>query len=111
MRGYDPSDTLTNPPNGVRAMLIVAGHLRVTDRDGYLAACREVVELARATEGCLDFTLGADLVEPDRINVFERWASRTALDAFRGYGTSGDLDAQIVGAEVSEFEYSGEVRL
>ncbi|MFF3221207.1 putative quinol monooxygenase [Nocardia suismassiliense] len=51
-------------------MLIVAGYLNVTDRDRYLAACREVVELARSTDGCLDFTLGADLVEPDRVNIY-----------------------------------------
>lgn len=92
-------------------MLIVAGYLKVTDRDGYLAACREVVELARATEGCLDFSLGADLVDPDRVNVYERWTTRAAVEAFRGDGTSNDLGAQILGAEVSEFEYSNEVRL
>ncbi|MEU4343555.1 antibiotic biosynthesis monooxygenase family protein [Nocardia sp. NPDC023852] len=92
-------------------MLIVAGHLRVTDRDRYLENCREVVELARATEGCLDFTLGADLVELDRVNIFERWATRAALERFRGTGTSGDLDAQIVGADVREFEYATDIRL
>ncbi|WP_280258241.1 hypothetical protein [Nocardia abscessus] len=43
-------------------MLIGAGYLRVTDRDRYLDHCREAVALARATEDCLDFTLGADLL-------------------------------------------------
>ncbi|WP_040729586.1 putative quinol monooxygenase [Nocardia tenerifensis] len=93
-------------------MLIVAGYLRVADRDRYLAACREVVELARAAQGCLDYSLGADLVEPDRVNVYERWVSRSAVDEFRGAGTSdNDLGAQILGAEVSEFECANEVRL
>jgi quinol monooxygenase YgiN len=92
-------------------VIIVAGYLRVTDRDRYLANCREVVELARGTAGCSDFSLGADLVEPDRVNVYERWSSRTALEQFRGTGTEGDLDALIQGAEVSEFDYTNETRL
>lgn len=92
-------------------MLIVAGHLRVTERARYLDSCREVVEQARRAPGCLDFSLGADLVEADRVNVFERWASRGELEAFRGEGTSGGLDGQIVGADVREFEYENEIRL
>ncbi|MEU7763862.1 antibiotic biosynthesis monooxygenase family protein [Nocardia sp. NPDC049190] len=92
-------------------MLIVAGYLRVTDRDRYLENCRDVVALARATEGCLDFALGADLVETDRVNIYERWATRDAVERFRGAGTSADLDAQIVGADVREFEYATDIRL
>ncbi|MER7454439.1 antibiotic biosynthesis monooxygenase family protein [Nocardia beijingensis] len=92
-------------------MLIVAGHLRVIDRDRYLDSCREVVALARACEGCLDFSLGADLLEPDRVNVYERWTTRAAVERFRGTGTSGDFDTQIVGADVREFEYETETGL
>ncbi|MEU2039462.1 putative quinol monooxygenase [Nocardia niwae] len=92
-------------------MLIVAGYLRVTDRDRYLDSCREVVALARAAEGCLDFSLGADLLEPDRVNVYERWTTRAAVERFRGTGTSGELDARIVGADVREFDYETETRL
>ncbi|NEW38183.1 antibiotic biosynthesis monooxygenase [Nocardia cyriacigeorgica] len=92
-------------------MLIVAGYLRVTERDRYLEACREVVEQAREAPGCLDFTLGADLVEPDRVNVYERWTSRAAVEVFRGEGTSGELDVQITAADVREFDCTGEVRL
>ncbi|MGV9972417.1 putative quinol monooxygenase [Nocardia beijingensis] len=92
-------------------MLIVAGHLRVIDRDRYLDSCRDVVALARACEGCLDFSLGADLLEPDRVNVYERWTTRAAVERFRGTGTSGDLDTQIVRADVREFEYETETGL
>ncbi|MBF6343127.1 antibiotic biosynthesis monooxygenase [Nocardia cyriacigeorgica] len=82
-------------------MLIVAGYLRVTDRDRYLEACREVVEQAREAPGCLDFTLGADLLEPDR----------AAVEVFRGEGTSGELDVQITAADVREFDCTNEVPL
>ncbi|MFI6866486.1 putative quinol monooxygenase [Nocardia sp. NPDC050406] len=92
-------------------MLIVAGYLRVTERERYLDSCREVVEQARKANGCLDFNLGADLVEPDRVNVYERWATRADAEAFRGAGTSGELAERIVGADVREFEYDTEIRL
>nr|WP_198428836.1 antibiotic biosynthesis monooxygenase family protein [Nocardia bovistercoris] len=85
--------------------------MRVADRDSYLALCRSAVELARAAPGCLDFCLGADLVEPDRVNVYERWTDRASAERFRGEGTSGELDAHIVGADVREFTCDSETRL
>ncbi|SED63266.1 putative quinol monooxygenase [Jiangella alba] len=94
-------------------MIIVAGHLRVAaaDREAYLATCVAVVELARAAEGCLDYALSADVVDPERINVFERWASRAALDAFRGDGAGDEQVALLTGADVREFTASDETRL
>ncbi|MFD2352753.1 putative quinol monooxygenase [Nonomuraea ferruginea] len=46
-------------------MVIVAGHI-VADphrRERYLADCEGVAELARRAPGCLDFAIGADLVD------------------------------------------------
>ncbi len=93
--------------------LIVAGHLIVQppDREEYLRGCVEVITLARATEGCLDFSLSADLVDPGRINIFERWESHAAVEAFRDDGPSDDQTATIVGAEVSEYDISSFNRL
>ena len=56
-------------------MVIVAGHLIVDpeQRESYLADCVGVVEESRKAPGCLDFTIAADLVDPGRIDVFERW--------------------------------------
>lgn len=85
-------------------MILVCGHLLVTDRDTYLEGCREVVALARAAEGCLDFALSPDLLDPGRINVLERWSSADRLAAFRGAGTPDDQMAQIVEASVAEYD-------
>ena len=54
--------------------MIVAGHVVVDpeQRDDYLSGCVEVVRQARRTAGCLDFALSADLIEPGRVNIFER---------------------------------------
>jgi quinol monooxygenase YgiN len=66
-----------------------------------------VVEQARQAPGCLDFALSADLLDPGRINVFERWESPAAVEAFRGSGPSDDQSAAIVAASVAEWDVAG----
>ncbi|ABS03738.1 putative quinol monooxygenase [Kineococcus radiotolerans] len=89
-------------------MIIVAGHLGVAheEREAYLAGCCDVVQRARGAEGCLDFTIAADLVDAGRINVFERWASQAAVEAFRGSGPSEEQGAAIRSASVAEYDVS-----
>ncbi|MGA9874055.1 MAG: antibiotic biosynthesis monooxygenase family protein [Rhodococcus sp. (in: high G+C Gram-positive bacteria)] len=86
-------------------MIIVAGYLTVnpTDRQNYLDGCAEVVRMARDAAGCLDFALGADLVEPSRINVYESWATQQQLQDFRGSGPDSEQTATIIDADVREF--------
>jgi hypothetical protein len=57
-------------------MVIVTGHLMVDprERERYLAGCLPVVALARAAQGCHDFAISADLVDPGRINILEHLA-------------------------------------
>jgi len=87
-------------------MIIVAGHLTVAaeDRSAYLDSCGDVVARARSAPGCIEYSLGADLLEPDRINVLEMWTTRSALDIFRGDGPGDDLAARILAIDVREFE-------
>ena len=96
-----------------REMVIVAGHILVDParRDAYLARSIEVVQQARATEGCLDFSMGADLVEAGRINIYERWASAEAVQAFRGSGPEGDQATDIIEGSVAEFDVTNEQQL
>ncbi|RYI98971.1 MAG: antibiotic biosynthesis monooxygenase [Actinomycetales bacterium] len=91
-------------------MLIVAGWLRVDPaaREEYLAGCTAVVEQARAAQGCLDFTLSADLVDAGRINIHERWEDESDLLAFRGSGPDEDQQVAIVDASVRRYEISSE---
>ena len=87
-------------------MVIVAGHITVApaQRDAYLAGCVSVVEQARDATGCLDFAISADLVDPGRINVFERWDSQAAVDAFRSSGPSDDQGDAMLAASVAEYD-------
>ncbi len=87
-------------------MIIVAGSLSVepSGREAYLDGCREVVAVARQAVGCLDYALSADLLEPGRINVLERWESGEALERFRGSGPPDDQLAELLAIDVSEYE-------
>lgn len=87
-------------------MVIVAGHLLVAeaDRERYLANRASVVRQARATPGCLDFALSADLLQPGRINIFERWESQESPPAFRGDGPGGEHGATMLAASVTDYD-------
>ncbi|WP_255469700.1 putative quinol monooxygenase [Mycolicibacterium sp. P1-18] len=90
--------------------VVVAGHLMVDPaaREEYLAGCLEVVRQARATTGCLDFAVSADVLDPGRVNVYERWASQAAVEAFRGSGPSDDQGAALLSASVAEYDVTTE---
>jgi quinol monooxygenase YgiN len=93
--------------------IIVSGWLRVADaeRDRYLAGCREVINAARSSDGCIDFHLSADPIEPDRINVFEQWESVGAVEAFRGSGPSDEQTASLRDASVWQHEIASSSKL
>lgn len=90
-------------------MLIVAGCLIVepADRAAYLSANSEAIRLARDTTGCLDFVEAADPIDPDRINIFERWESEGHLLAFRGARQPSSESPPIQSADVKRYIISG----
>ena len=89
-------------------MIIVSGsiHVAPSRRDAFVAASLEAVVAARSAPGCLDFVVSADPVEPDRVNVYERWETDAAVEAFRGEGPGPDLTADIVRADVARYQVS-----
>ena len=42
-------------------------------------------------------------MDPGRINIFERWESQEAVEAFRGDGVQDDQAAEIRRASVAEY--------
>ena len=80
-------------------------------RDTYLARSIEVVRQARMTECCLDFAMSADLIDPGRINIFERWTSVHAVETFRGAGPEGDQASDINSGDVREYDIAHERQL
>jgi quinol monooxygenase YgiN len=56
----------------------------------------------------VDFAISADLLDPGRINVYERWESQSAVEAFRGSGPSDEQGAAMISASVVEFDVAAE---
>ena len=88
------------------AIVIVAGHVTVEpqQRESYLAGCVNIVEQAREAAGCLDVAITADLVDPGRVNIFERWESQAALEAFRRNGPPFEHGAAMLSVSVAEYD-------
>lgn len=89
-------------------MIIVAGWLRVRaqERAAYLAAVAGVAPAARGRPGCLDFVQAADPLDGTRVNVYERWESDEALEAFRASATTGEgsvVVPEVVDAQVRRY--------
>ena len=64
-----------------------------------LLEVRSVVRQAREADGCLDFAPSPDLVDPRRINVYERWTDEQAFAHFRGSRPSDDQNDAIQGRQ------------
>jgi hypothetical protein len=77
-------------------------------RESYLASCESIVEKARGTAGCLDCAISADLIDSGRVNIFERWESQAAVEAFRGGrgGPSDEQGAAMLSASVGDYDVS-----
>ena len=90
----------------IAPMVIVAGHITVDpeQRESYLAGCMTVVEKARRADGCLDFAITADLIDPGRVNIFERWESQAAVKTFRRSGPRNKQRAAMLSASVIEYD-------
>lgn len=87
-------------------MVIVAGPIVVEpdQRESYLVGCKGVVEQARSAPGCLEFAITADLLDPGRVDIFERWETQAAVEAFRGSGPSDEQSAAMLSASVAEYD-------
>jgi quinol monooxygenase YgiN len=85
-------------------MVIVAGHVTVEPRqcESYLAGCVCIVEQARGAAGCLDVAITADLIDPSRVNIFERWESQAALETFRSSGPVFEHGAAMLSGSAAE---------
>lgn len=91
-------------------MLIIAGHYLVdaAQRDAYVAAYGDLVTRARATRGCLDVAVTADTVNPERVNMYERWDDEDTLAAFRAVANPPDFDVELREMQVTKFSVGGE---
>jgi quinol monooxygenase YgiN len=87
-------------------MVIVAGYVTVDpeQRVSHLEAFKPVVEKARQADGCLDFAVAPDLLDPGRVNLFERWESQDAVKAFRRRAPRVKHRAATLSVSVAEYD-------
>lgn len=87
-------------------MIIVSGklYIRAGERGRFLESSLQTMTVARHTQGCRDFVIAPDPIEPDRVNVYEAWDSESELQAFRGSGPGADLTDLIVSSFIGEHE-------
>jgi len=91
-------------------MLIIAGHTTVDPerRDQYVAAFEEMLQRARAAPGCLDIAITADPLAPERVNNFERWESKHAMDAWREVAGPPSVDIELLEDHVRLWDATNE---
>ena len=87
-------------------MVIVAGHITVEpqQREAYLVGCVSIVKRARSLAGCLDFAITADLIDPGRVNIFERWESQAALNTARGNAPGFEQAEAMLSVSVADYD-------
>ena len=87
-------------------MVIVAGHITVDpeQRESYVAGRMSIVERARRADGCPDFAITADVLDPGRVNLTERWESQVAVETFCRSGPSNKQRAAMLSVSVAEYD-------
>jgi quinol monooxygenase YgiN len=64
-------------------MFIIGGYIEVdpSERDAFLAARIEDIKTSQAEDGCGEYVMSADPINPNRVLVFEIWESDAHHDA------------------------------
>jgi quinol monooxygenase YgiN len=86
--------------------ILVVGKLRIASemREEFIRRSVYAVKSARKDSACLDYAVSPDPIDPARVNVYECWVSREALESFRGSGPDDDLFSLVESFDVSEHE-------
>lgn len=73
--------------------ILVTGTLDIdpANRDAAIEAIGTLMTATRAEEGCEQYVFSADLDDPGRFHISERWASQAAMDAHMGSAHMADF--------------------
>ena len=93
-------------------MIIIAGYglVKAENRDEHVAAFRDLVSRARDFDGCLQFAMTADSVDPERYNLIEVWRDGDVLGAWRMTARAPRRTKPSF-MDVRQYEATDEVRL
>ncbi|MGA5303912.1 putative quinol monooxygenase [Nucisporomicrobium flavum] len=91
-------------------MLIVAGtgYVDPDRREALLGGLASAVRQVRTAPGCLDYVVAADPIEPDRVNIYERWESDAHLTAhLAGIGQTAPPMPDVRSVDIVRYDVSG----
>lgn len=101
MREPTIADEVADMPPSTTVIVSGTIHVAPAERAAFLAARVPIIAHARQAPGCVDFSLSADLLDPGRVNVHERWRAQDDLLAYRaGDGPELQDRTAVVGADV-----------
>lgn len=86
--------------------ILVAGALRIKagHRDAFVEQSQAAVRLARQHNQCLDFSVCADPIDNQRVNILEKWLDQAALTQFRHSGSDNNLFSLVESFDLMEYE-------
>ena len=80
-----------------------------------VAAQADAIGRSRAEQGCIEYVIAADPVDPGRAVLFERWASQADLDAhlaaLRATPPIIEPDIEAISSSITIYDVSGERQL
>jgi len=87
-------------------VLIVAGKLIIKSgsRDAFIEKSHVAILQARRNIACEDFSVSPDPIDMNRVNIFEKWKSRSELNSFRESGPENDMFSLVEYFDVNEYE-------
>jgi heme-degrading monooxygenase HmoA len=59
---------------------------------------------AGRADGCLDFAITADLFDPGRVNLFERWESQATVEPFRRSAPRNKHGTAMLSVSAAEYD-------
>lgn len=86
--------------------IIVVGKLilKLDSRVEFIEKSIPAILMARQSSDCEDFSVSADPIDENRVNIFEKWTSKKALEAFRNTGPDSDVLSLVDVFNVDEYE-------
>jgi quinol monooxygenase YgiN len=86
--------------------IIVAGKLILKPkvREEFIEKSISAMLLARQNKSCEDFSVSPDPIDENRINIFEKWATRAALLEFRDLGPESDIFTLVDAFDIKEYD-------
>lgn len=89
-------------------MVIVQGVFEIepTERDRFLDARTDAMRSSRSEDGCLEYVLAADPLDPGRVIISERWESMDHLQRHLDGASAGHGPAP-TGAQLTVYEIAG----